>query len=382
MYTSDKKLNVDVHHVHVTLQDFIDTLYTIVPSSQRSSTVLAAPIPFILKPLLYDLSRYILYRTYNIFPYFELILEEDDSSILERYAKLYHDASFSPSTHNSIELSLLQDIQFIENDLLNFEDTTDPLGLPKTNQEDFKFFTSYTNTQLTPPTLPISYPAQIRAIYGNINSDLCQTCKQSGELILCEGCEHSYHLQCIPDNCIKPDLNSDDPWFCPDCQQKGATHSSDSTLSHLLDAACCINKNDNNNIFRPRVLICGEEGMGQQYLCKALLYSMDNITVYSLNLDQLFKQSISYLLHLVFIGSTIEESMSQILNEATCHAPSVLYIQSINEWYDQTSENLHLLFESTLNARLFSFFSHFLVHWFLCSFAFLVLQYASLCWAL
>ena len=53
---------------------------------------------------------------------------------------------------------------------------------------------------------------EIKAVYGNLNRDLCEKCHNRGSLVCCDFCSAAYHEQCIPFSVPRPDLESDDPW--------------------------------------------------------------------------------------------------------------------------------------------------------------------------
>jgi hypothetical protein len=50
----------------------------------------------------------------------------------------------------------------------------------------------------------------------------CRICLGVGEVVCCDGCPHVFHPKCIPSGLSKSSLdNDDDPWFCPECVEKG-----------------------------------------------------------------------------------------------------------------------------------------------------------------
>ncbi|XP_027201651.2 chromodomain-helicase-DNA-binding protein 4-like isoform X2 [Dermatophagoides pteronyssinus] len=53
-----------------------------------------------------------------------------------------------------------------------------------------------------------------------IHKDVCNSCRQSGELILCDYCPRAYHKVCLDDDIGANDELPDD-WCCPHCQTHG-----------------------------------------------------------------------------------------------------------------------------------------------------------------
>eukprot|EP00956_Cyclotella_meneghiniana_P002774 scaffold3275_cov70-Cyclotella_meneghiniana.AAC.1 len=50
----------------------------------------------------------------------------------------------------------------------------------------------------------------------------CRICLGVGEVVCCDGCPMVFHPSCIPPGLSKSSLdNDDDPWYCPECVEKG-----------------------------------------------------------------------------------------------------------------------------------------------------------------
>ena len=47
----------------------------------------------------------------------------------------------------------------------------------------------------------------------DISDDVCYKCGKCGELVLCDGCPHAFHLLCVGLGCVP-----EDKWFCGECQ--------------------------------------------------------------------------------------------------------------------------------------------------------------------
>lgn len=65
------------------------------------------------------------------------------------------------------------------------------------------------------------------------DGDLCGVCKEPGQLLICDGCERAFHLQCIGLSTIPAG-----DWFCQDCAvQKGLTSE---TVSCVTGASATV----------------------------------------------------------------------------------------------------------------------------------------------
>ena len=58
------------------------------------------------------------------------------------------------------------------------------------------------------------------------DDDICAVCQDGGDLLICDGCEKSYHT-----TCLDPPLEEipEDDWFCPECSSKQPAAHSDSS---------------------------------------------------------------------------------------------------------------------------------------------------------
>ncbi|KAG5359879.1 putative AAA domain-containing protein [Yarrowia sp. C11] len=73
---------------------------------------------------------------------------------------------------------------------------------------------------------------------------------------------------------------------------------------------------------RPKLLITGDTGMGQQYIGSALLHHLEGFHIQQLDLGSLYADS----------SRTVEATLAQIITESRRHAQSVLYIPNIEFW--------------------------------------------------
>jgi ATPase family AAA domain-containing protein 2 len=80
---------------------------------------------------------------------------------------------------------------------------------------------------------------------------------------------------------------------------------------------------DDSRVFRPRLLVRGPAGMGQQYVAAALLNHFESLHVQSLELSVLLGDS----------ASSPEATMVRLFSEVKTHKPSVMYIPNVQSWY-------------------------------------------------
>lgn len=76
-------------------------------------------------------------------------------------------------------------------------------------------------------------------------------------------------------------------------------------------------------VFRPRLLLQGKVGMGQQYLAAAMLSHFERVHVQSLDLSILYGDS----------TSSPDATIIRLFAEVKTHKPSVIYIPNVQEWY-------------------------------------------------
>lgn len=81
---------------------------------------------------------------------------------------------------------------------------------------------------------------------------------------------------------------------------------------------------DKSRIFRPRLLLRGPQGMGQQYLAAALLHRFEGLHVQAFDLPTLLSDS----------TRSPEATVIQLFAEVKRHKPSVIYIPSIHTWFE------------------------------------------------
>ncbi|CAG8376137.1 unnamed protein product [Penicillium salamii] len=79
---------------------------------------------------------------------------------------------------------------------------------------------------------------------------------------------------------------------------------------------------DRSRVFRPRLLLRGSHGMGQQYLAAALLHVFEGLHVQAFDLPTLLSDS----------TRSPEAAVIQLFTEVKRHKPSVIYIPNIQLW--------------------------------------------------
>ncbi|GAA5878836.1 hypothetical protein JCM1840_000730 [Sporobolomyces johnsonii] len=93
-------------------------------------------------------------------------------------------------------------------------------------------------------------------------------------------------------------------------------------------------------VFRPRLLICGEPGMGQGYVGAAVLHHLEGFHVQTLDLATLVSDS----------TRTMEAACVQLFVEAKRHKPSILFIPSLITWCSSVGETVRATIKGLLDA--------------------------------
>ncbi|KFY56008.1 hypothetical protein V497_06560 [Pseudogymnoascus sp. VKM F-4516 (FW-969)] len=82
-------------------------------------------------------------------------------------------------------------------------------------------------------------------------------------------------------------------------------------------------------VFRPRLLIGGDPGMGQGYLGSALLNHFEGLHVQSFDLPTIYSDS----------ARSAETAIVQLFAEVKRHKPSVIFLPGVDTWYHTLSES-------------------------------------------
>ncbi|KAL2824521.1 hypothetical protein BDW59DRAFT_147457 [Aspergillus cavernicola] len=85
---------------------------------------------------------------------------------------------------------------------------------------------------------------------------------------------------------------------------------------------------ERSRVFRPRLLLRGSLGMGQQYLAGALLHHFEGLHVQSFDLPTLLSDS----------TRSPEAAVIQLFAEVKRHKPSVIYIPSLQSWFETVGQ--------------------------------------------
>lgn len=86
---------------------------------------------------------------------------------------------------------------------------------------------------------------------------------------------------------------------------------------------------ERSRIFRPRLLIKGSPGMGQQYLASALLNHFEGLHVQAFDLPTIMSDS----------TRSPEAAIVQLFTEVKRHKPSVIYIPNVDVWYETVQQS-------------------------------------------
>ncbi|KAI0481122.1 hypothetical protein GGR56DRAFT_305812 [Xylariaceae sp. FL0804] len=83
---------------------------------------------------------------------------------------------------------------------------------------------------------------------------------------------------------------------------------------------------NSGRVFRPRLLICGMQGMGQSYISAALLHHFEGVHVQNFDLPSI-------------LGDVRppEQTLVELFKEVKRHKPSVIFIPNVDSWYTALS---------------------------------------------
>ncbi|KAK5089227.1 TAT-binding protein-like protein 7, AAA ATPase [Lithohypha guttulata] len=97
---------------------------------------------------------------------------------------------------------------------------------------------------------------------------------------------------------------------------------------------------ESSRVFRPRLLVHGRLGMGQQYIAAALLNHFQGVHVQSLDLSILLGDT----------TSSPEATVIRLFAEAKMHKPSVIYIPNVQEWFGTVGQTVLTTFHGLLRS--------------------------------
>lgn len=95
-----------------------------------------------------------------------------------------------------------------------------------------------------------------------------------------------------------------------------------------------------SRVFRPRLLICGEAGMGQQYLGAAILHHLEGYHVQSFDLGTMYGDA----------TRPPEATIVQLMIEVKRHTPSVVFIPEVESWLATLTEVARTTFFNILQS--------------------------------
>ncbi|OWP03398.1 hypothetical protein B2J93_7416 [Marssonina coronariae] len=97
---------------------------------------------------------------------------------------------------------------------------------------------------------------------------------------------------------------------------------------------------EKSRVFRPRLLIAGEPGMGQSYLGGGILNHFEGLHVQSFDLPTIYSDS----------ARSPEAAIVQLFAEVKRHKPSVIYLPGVDTWYHTVGPAVITTFLGLLRA--------------------------------
>ncbi|KAF3904682.1 hypothetical protein ABW21_db0208431 [Orbilia brochopaga] len=91
---------------------------------------------------------------------------------------------------------------------------------------------------------------------------------------------------------------------------------------------------ESTRVFKPRILIHGQQGMGQGYLGAALLHQFEGMHIQTVNLPILMGDP----------AKNAEATLIQLFVELRRHKPAVLYIPDLENWFSAVSNDVLMTF--------------------------------------
>ncbi|KAL8763104.1 MAG: hypothetical protein Q9184_000997 [Pyrenodesmia sp. 2 TL-2023] len=97
---------------------------------------------------------------------------------------------------------------------------------------------------------------------------------------------------------------------------------------------------ERSRVFRPRLLLKGGAGMGQQYLAAAMLHHFEGLHVQAFDLPTLLSDS----------TRSAEAAVVQLFTEVRRHKPSIIFIPNVDIWYKNVSDAVISTFTGLLRS--------------------------------
>ncbi|CCG83104.2 putative AAA family ATPase [Taphrina deformans PYCC 5710] len=121
-------------------------------------------------------------------------------------------------------------------------------------------------------------------------------------------------------------------------EQENMRQSESSIIRHIAILMNIVLQN--MRTYRPRILVSGSSGSGQQHLGRAVLHHLEGYHVQNIDLAMLFSDS----------ASTAEASLIQAFTEAKRHKPSILFMPCIELWFQTASDSVVSTLRSLLST--------------------------------
>ena len=97
---------------------------------------------------------------------------------------------------------------------------------------------------------------------------------------------------------------------------------------------------ERSRVFRPRLLIQGEPGMGQTYIGSAILNHFEGLHVQNFDLSTIYSDS----------TRSPEAALVQLFTEVKRHKPSVIYLPGVDNWYQTLNDAAIMTFLGLLRS--------------------------------
>lgn len=97
---------------------------------------------------------------------------------------------------------------------------------------------------------------------------------------------------------------------------------------------------ERSRVFRPRLLLKGGPGMGQQYLAAATLHHFEGLHVQAFDLPTLLSDS----------TRSAEAAVVQLFTEVRRHKPSIIFIPNVDIWYKNVGDAVISTFTGLLRS--------------------------------
>jgi len=295
IYSSDRKLLIDVNSIRIRKSDFHDAMQAIVPSSHRSSLVVGKPLTTRLTHLLDDQLSVALTTQRSLFPLdaCNKSNQANDDSVPFDFDFLDMDEEEEEKKKNTMEV----------------EEKETEKKLPTPNSMEMENATEGEKSSVSESPLPTG-PSVKPSTSPTTTTAVETTSVQS-----------STEVTTVP------------------CSTSSPSSPSSSSLEKTVKRR--VPKPLTAMPFRPRMLVHGPGGRGQSLIGSALLHELEEYPMYSLDLPSIYGDASS---------KNAEETLVRLFKECQRNSPSLLYWPHIDIWwetaYDSLQTTLLLLLDS------------------------------------